>query len=276
MRKRDNPGGMCAAALEQQAARSSAMRTSKLLLSLSLFASPAFAQRTPARPAPAQPAQAARPRAPAPVAARSPLVAIDLDAVPAKCHPLATQASVVSLPVALQARMSLASCIAEAKLATLQLVDAHESVLAVDDATAHSMALYDEVIANGDVVTQIVAEQAKGDLYTNMSVRMMATVPPATAGDSGATLRATRTQILEDQLAPWRARAAASAERIVALAKANPKLAQNPVVQAAVRASKDRLRARAQTAALTPPSAPAPEQPAAEPPADDGSQETLR
>lgn len=234
------------------------MRTVKLLLSLSLFASPAFAQRTPARPAPAQPAAAPAP-APAPAPARSPLAPIDLAAVPETCHALAKQAGAARLPIALQARMSLASCIAEAKLATLQLVDAHESVLAVDDATAHSVALYDEVIAHGDPVTKIVAHQAKADLYTNMAVRMLATVPPPTAGDASAALHATRKQILEGQLAPWRDRAFDAAEHILLLAKANPKLDKNPVVQAAVRTSRERLRARTQMALATPPPAPAAE-----------------
>lgn len=241
------------------------MRPLITLVSLTLFTPAAFADRTPAQrsaaPAPTAPAPVAAPVAP-PAPPSNGLASIDLLTIPAKCHPMVKQATTPNRTLALSARITLANCVAEAKLATLLLVDAQESVQAVDDATAHSFALLDEVIGNGDDVTKIVAEQAKAELYTNMAIRMLASVPAPGPGEAAIALHQTRKDILVGMLAPWRDKAATAYEHIVAIAAADPRLVKNPVVATAVRASKDRLRARGATAAAPPAAVPA-ESPAA-------------
>ncbi|MBA3394969.1 MAG: hypothetical protein H0T89_20145 [Deltaproteobacteria bacterium] len=247
------------------------MRPLITLVSLTLFTPAAFADRTPA-----QRSAAPAPTAAAPVAAPAPpsngLASIDLLTIPEKCHPMVKQATTPNRMLALSARITLANCVAEAKLATLQLVDAQDSVQAVDDATAHSFAILDEVIGNADAVTKIVAEQAKAELYTNMAIRMLASVPAPGAGEAASALHQTRKDLLVGMLAPWRDKAAASYEHIVAIANADPKLVKNPVVATALRTSKDRLRARTATAAAQPPPAVAPTPAEAPAAASDGDQ----
>jgi hypothetical protein len=137
--------------------------------------------------------------------------------------------------------VSLASCIADAKLGQLGLVDCQESVIAVDEAMAGSHELLDDVIAAGDPVLQLIALHAKGELYTSMVTRMRQTVPPPGATEASIQLHANRMRVLEGMLAAWRDNATAAYQRVVAIAKASPQLAANPVVTAALRTSRDRL-----------------------------------
>lgn len=237
------------------------MRPFAVFAVVAILASSAAADRVPAA-APAQPAVPSRPTASsaapdsslpvsspdspqAPSAPPAPrLTPIDPTTVPEPCQPLAKQALVAS-PVALSARISLATCLADRAVAPLTLCDCGESILAVDTATEPAIALVDEVIDAADPATQAIAEHAEGNLYAGFMARLLATLPPVRPGASAAevTLREMRRQTLEAQLAPWREAATHSFRRVVELARAHPELADNPAVTTAVRDSQQWLAA---------------------------------
>ena len=214
------------------------------LLSLLLASSPTLANGAPVQPTPT------------PVASKAPatnLSPILLDEVPEQCKPIAKQADAVNLQTALSARISLANCLADAKLAPMKLLDCEESVLAIDEATKPSFELLDGVIAGAlEDTTKIVAEQAKAELYNQMQVRMRQTLPPAGTTESSIALFEARKGILEGLLVKWRDAAAGSYERILSIVKAKPALEKNPVVATAMRTAKDRLRLHVATAQPAP------------------------
>ena len=186
--------------------------------------------------APLPPAVHAPPRTTAAVN----LAPIDLTTIPDACVAIAKHAAAPSLPVALAARISLASCLPAARLAGETLLDTQDSILVVEAANAPSFALLEDVIAAGDPVQRLLAEHTRGELYMAMIVRMKQTVPPP--GDEASTaLHVSRTAVLDTMVSPWQERATAAYERVVELAKANPQLARNPVVERAVRSAKQRL-----------------------------------
>lgn len=168
---------------------------------------------------------------------------INLDETPEQCKPIAKQAGAANLVTALSARISLANCLADTKLVTLELLDCEESVLAVDDATAQSFELLDGVIAGAlDDTTKIVAQQAKASLYNMMVTRMMTTLPPPGTTESSIALHAARKGLLENHVAKWKDAAAVSYEAILAIVKDKPALEKTAVVATAVRTARDRLR----------------------------------
>ncbi len=189
--------------------------------------------------APAQPAVPSRPTAP-PAAPAPRLTPIDPSTVPEPCQPLAKQAL-----VALSARISLATCLADRAVAPLPLCDCGESILAVDTATESAIALLDEVIDADDPETQAIAEHAEGDLYAGFTARLLATLPPLGPGAPAAevALREMRRQTLDAQLAPWREAATHAFQRVVEIARDNPELAASSAVATAVRDSQRRLAA---------------------------------
>jgi hypothetical protein len=193
---------------------------------------------------------------------------INLDEVPEQCKTIAKQASAVNVVAALSARISLANCLADTKLAKLQLLDCEESILAVDEATAMSFDLLDGVIAGAtDETTRIVAHQAKAELYASMVTRMMTTLPPPGTTESSIAMHTARKGILELLVVKWKDAGAKSYEAILATVKAKPALEKNPVVRTAVATAKDRLR-------LHVASAPQPEAPPAPAPADEKAPKT--
>jgi hypothetical protein len=216
------------------------MRLRTTLLSLVLSTS-AFAQ-TPQR-------------IPTPVASKPALVPIPLDAVPEQCKAIGKQANGATVSVAQSARISLANCLVDTRLAALKLLDCEESVLAVDDAAKPSFEILDGVIATGDDITKIVAEQAKAALYNQMTLRMRQTLSSPGASESDVALHNVRKDLLEGLLLEWKDAAAGSYERILTAVKAKPALEKNPVVAAAMRTAKDRLRLH--VASATPVPAPA-------------------
>jgi hypothetical protein len=227
------------------------MRTPCFLLSLTLFAPMALADPMPAgarATPPTAPAGAPQARGAAPVPPPAPVVQlapIDPATVPEACRPLAKQAASPTLALALSARISLASCMAEHAIAPIALCDCGESIVAIDEALAPAIVLLDDVIAKGDPATQLIAEHTEGELYAALSVKLLATLPKLApdAAESEANLRDLRKQTLEAQLAPWRESAMTSFQHVVELAKAHPELAGRPVVAAAVRDSEQRLAA---------------------------------
>jgi hypothetical protein len=84
---------------------------------------------------------------------------------------------------------------------------------ALASAIKPSVAILDEVVRGGDPAYQIIAQDAKGDLYVNMVVRM---------------------RVAEAQLMPWLKQAAASSKEAVRIAKLHPELlTSDPVVTSA-------------------------------------------
>jgi len=225
------------------------MRTPSILLSLTLFAPVALADHTPAgarATPPTAPTGAPRPRAAAPIAPPAPVVQlapIDPATVPEACQPLARQAATPALALALSARISLASCMAERAVAPIALCDCGESIAAIDEALVPAIVLLDDVVAKADPATQMIADHTEGELYAGLSVKLLATLPKLSpdAAEAEVNLRDLRKQTLEAQLAPWRESAMTSFQHVVELAKANPEVAGRPVVAAAVRDSEQRL-----------------------------------
>ncbi len=212
------------------------MRALSALLSLTLFAPVAFAE------GPAKPVTAPRPVAvvPAPPAVTlSPVAVAD---TPERCRPLAKRANASSVAQGLSARIALAGCLADAAMQSLSLIDGEESVLAVAEAVKPGFELLDSVIDKGDASTKIMALRAKADLYTQMSAKMMNTVPPpVNTSAEAAGLRETRRQIVDSMVQPWRDRQREAHQQIVGLNRAHPELIKNPVVQTAVRDSERQL-----------------------------------
>lgn len=232
------------------------MRTLVSLVSPILLAATAFADGAPAQRPATQPratqAPAQQPTA-QPPGARSPgaqrpmvqLAPIDLTEIPAPCKPQAKQALAPTLSIALSARITLASCMADQAIAPLSLCDCGDSIAAIDAAVKPAMTVLDDVISNADPATQVIAEHAEGKLYTGFATRMLATLPAAAPGasEAEATLHDMRKQTLDAQLAPWREAAMTSFQHVVDLAKAHPELATSPTTATAVRDSQQRLAA---------------------------------
>ena len=162
--------------------------------------------------------------------------------MPAACKSLAKDADAPSLNRKLSARISLASCLAEAKLKPLVLCDCQQSVIDINNAAQLPLMLLDEVYAMGDASMKILARQQKGDLLSGFAQRIQATVPAPTNGTPEAiALHDTRVDLLQPMLAPWNTDARAAYSEVDKLARANPKLAKNTAVVAAVRASRAKL-----------------------------------
>lgn len=207
-----------------------------LSLGLALGSRVAGAGGTPVQRPPTPPASNAPPSPPQ-------LITIDLDETPPPCQPLARQALAPNAALALPARISLASCLADAALAPLALLDCEASKLEVEDATARSFELLADVIEHAtDDTTKVIAEHTRAELYTTMTRRMVATVPPPDGSDASTSLHDIRQQLLESLLASWRDKASEAHAHVLAIVKRDPRLAKNPVVAAAARAARDDLQ----------------------------------
>lgn len=179
----------------------------------------------------------------APVAPRgNGLSAIAVADVPDQCRDLAKLADSRSPNQALSARISLASCLIEARMKPLVLCDCEQSVRDLDAAAIQSMPLLDEVAQVGDPAMKILALQAKGDLVSGFATRILATVPAAIDNTEAAlTLHDTRLSLITPLVAPWQQQARGAYQQIDELARTNPQLAKNPAVLSAVRASRAKL-----------------------------------
>lgn len=210
------------------------MRAALAFASLSLLAPAAFAEGPDA---PLPPAAVRTVSASAASASPSP-APFALDETTRRCQPLAKRASIGTVPQALSARVLLASCIADARIAVLSLIDGQESVLAMEEAVEPAIAMLDGVIAAGDPGLKISALHAKADLYGRMAAKMMDTVPPpANTTPEAAALRETRREIIAGMLGAWRDHIQGAHQAIVDLGRKHPALAKNPVAQATIRES---------------------------------------
>jgi hypothetical protein len=154
---------------------------------------------------------------------------IDVNAIPPACRELARVPSNARTPtVARAAHLSVASCLAEARMSTLALAHDDTSMRALTRAVAPSLAMIDEVAGDGDPGWRLMALFSKADLYEGMAVRMRV----ASNGDT----------TLEPEIKPWLDQARAAFTEVLAIARANPSLAaDNVVIDSDVRASERRL-----------------------------------
>jgi hypothetical protein len=86
----------------------------------------------------------------------------------------------------LEAMISTAACVADARIANVEIQPTEDSVLALDAAVEPSMRLYDAVMEHGDLAHRLLAEHAKGALYDALAVRVRAAVPPVTGRPTDA------------------------------------------------------------------------------------------
>lgn len=223
------------------------MRTVAALISLSLFAPAAFA--TPGTAPPAAPAAPTAATTPTPAAVKPATPAVNLTPIlleetPERCHPIAKRAGTAVLVQALSARISLASCLADAKFSELKLIDGQDSITQMDEAALPSFAVLDEVVAAAtDPVTKVMATHAKAQLLHVMMNRMTQTVSStADPTPEAQALRETRRAIMLELLAPWRERTREVYLAVDEIAKANPTIVRNPVAVAAIRDSREQLQ----------------------------------
>jgi hypothetical protein len=211
-----------------------------VMFALLLFASTAYADRAPAD----APATAQQPAPPTNSATQS-LPAIDLDQVPLPCQGIAKLAGSPSPDVALSARVSLASCMVDIRLRQLSLIDCEKSVLDVQAAAAPSLQILDDVIAANEPAWKMIALHAKGDLLSNLSIRMLTTVPQPAAGASedAWALHGMRVQMLIGLVQPWVDQSRDTFKEVDRLSKLSPELAKNQAVRSAVLDSRSRLAA---------------------------------
>ncbi len=211
-----------------------------------MLTGPALAQgqHYPGSPAPAPaPADAGTPPANTTVVVVKPqLATIVIEDLPERCKLLAKRTAVPSVAQQLTARIALATCLADARTASLSLIDGQESVIALEQSSEQAFAILDNVIEVGDAAVKIMALRAKADLYTALAAKMASTVPaPADGSPEAAALRDTRRQIVDGMIQPWRDRGRELHEAIVELGRTHPELAKNPVAQTAIRDSERQL-----------------------------------
>lgn len=183
----------------------------------------------------------------APVVQQPTLPPVVLEELPEACRDLGKLANAPAHAQALSARISLSSCIVDHEMRDIQLCDCEQSIKDIEAASEQSLALLDEVFMHGDPTMKILARQALGDLLTGFATRMLATVPaPVDGSEAAIALRETRLQMLQPLVQPWIVRAQGAYAELDRIARANPQLAKNPAVVAAVRASREKLQAQGQ------------------------------
>ena len=182
------------------------------------------------------------PQAP-PVPPKPTLMAIDLDAVPAKCKDLGERASSQDFALAESARVSLALCTASDKTTTIAVCDCEQSVKDLDEAVAPAFAILDELANVGEPTWQVIALHAKADVLDQLARRVENALPvlPPDASSEQQELRDVRLQMLRPMIEPWRTRAQNVLAQVVRIAKAHPEVGKNQLADQAVRDSRRRL-----------------------------------
>jgi hypothetical protein len=195
-------------------------------------------------PTPAPPSQAPGATAPTPTPVPVSLTKVDVEALPEACRDIGKQADSPIKARALSARISLASCLVDEKTKPLVLCDCEQSVNEINDAIDPSLIILDEVVLVGDPATKILARHSQGEILSGFAQRMLSTVPPpVNASEEAIALRNTRLDLLQPLIQPWLSRAQVAFSELDKIARANPQLAKNPAVAAAVRASRAKLGA---------------------------------
>lgn len=146
---------------------------------------------------------------------------------------------------ALAARITLAECMAnDALKAQTDLIDSQDSIAALEDGMAPSLALLDQAIATRDAKLVILGEHAKGAIYAAMTVRMQQAVPPlpASPSDEQVQLRNQRVAVLATWMQPWKDKQHAAFTRVGAVVQEHPRLANDAVVANAIADARKHLQ----------------------------------
>lgn len=144
--------------------------------------------------------------------------------LPARCAPLRQVPASAKIPVPrIDAKISIANCMAEDALSRLSITPDRTSVQAMNRAVAPSVAILDRVIAEAAPAQQLVAQNAKRDLYEGLVVRARASIPHANI--------AAETK-LDPLVAPWQNEARQAELAMRQLTRAHPELAQGDQVVA--------------------------------------------
>ena len=172
---------------------------------------------------------------------------LDEGLIPPACRSYEKLPDTTSPRVELEAKVSIASCMAAIRLAGAQrtLVEPGPARQALDDAARPAIELLDDVIGAGDPVASIIANSTKANIYVGMIVRLRNTVPPISATTVGPALAAhdQHHAEIEPMVTPWVDRVATAYAAIDEIAEAHaPMLGNDPVVQAAVREGDVRAR----------------------------------
>jgi hypothetical protein len=133
----------------------------------------------------------------------------------------------------LEAMISTASCVADARIEDVDVQPTEDSVLALNAAVQPSMRLYDAVIEHGDLDHRIIAEHAKAALYDALAVRVRAAVTPMTGRWTEAKQVAFHDRVAStDRLVQaWLQLADDAHADVSRLAKTDPELlVRNPVL----------------------------------------------
>jgi hypothetical protein len=109
-------------------------------------------------------------------------VAVIASATPASadCSALAAPASATEPRPGIAAKISMASCQAEAALAALHITPDDAGAAAIVAATKPSFDLFDAAIQAGDSTLTPIAREARADLLVGMAVRLRASAAPMT------------------------------------------------------------------------------------------------
>ena len=161
--------------------------------------------------------------------------------VPAECESIATvpDQAMTEIPM-LAARMSMASCAAQARAGSLALTDDADGILQLQNAMGPSLDTFQNLVDDPHPEFQLLAAHAHADLLLGMVTRMRASIPPVSSDAFGVDLirqqadRDARHESLEPLLRPWIAAARADLVRTLAVAKQHPELANDPVIAAAI------------------------------------------
>jgi hypothetical protein len=141
--------------------------------------------------------------------------------LPAQCQPLAEIPASARTPgPGTAAHISVANCVAEVAMNQLTVRPDIDSLAELGAAVAASMDMLDDVIRLGDPYWNVIAQNAKHDLYVGMIVRTRVSLD----GDVSAH------EELEAELAPWRDDASRAIDAIAAIAVEDPTLAKRDAV----------------------------------------------
>jgi len=165
-------------------------------------------------------------------AARSSVLTLDRTTLPAACRMFADEAvTSKSVEVRLDARISLASCLAEHRMNAI--APSHASIPAYNQAVEPALAILDDVAASGNPRARLVAEATRADILDGMVVRMRNSIPSPNTERPGSISAYQRAHAqLEPALEPWRQQSLQALAEVETLAAQHPDLVRNDDVVA--------------------------------------------
>lgn len=142
--------------------------------------------------------------------------------LPADCAPLAHVPPSSEIPgPEISSHVSVANCLAETAMNAAKVAPDDRSIDRLDEATATSVAILDDVSDLGDPYWKMIAEDARRDIYVGMVVRARASITCPTM---------CAIEELEDKLTGWLGEAAEAKATVATLACTHPELQRDPVI----------------------------------------------